>query len=238
MADKRSKILDRIRLLRNMTVDRGCTEAEAVEAAAKVARLLAENDLTLDEVEIRSTPFSREDASLEADIGERIWAVAEAIAHLTDCRCWSSATGVVPVRISFFGLAHESEIAAYLLAICSRAMRDDLSRAAREWALYRPNVQRRRRGAFLDGMADSLSRRIRALKPPGPPGQGLVVLKDALIDAELENLGMKFRDLRVRRPNDLDDSYVEGVAAGEQVPLDPGLRPPERTAGLVASGGR
>ena len=238
MADKRSKILDRIRLLRNMTVDRGCTEAEAVEAAAKVARLLAENDLTLDEVEIRSTPFSCEDTSLEADIGERIWAVAEEIAHLTDCRCWSSATGVVPVRISFFGLAHESEIAAYLLAICSRAMRDDLAYAAREWVLYRPNVQRRRRGAFLDGMADSLSRRIRALKPPRPPGQGLVVLKDALIDAELENLGMKFRDQRVRLPNDRDDSYVDGVAAGEQVALDPGLRPPERTAGLIAPGVR
>lgn len=238
MTDKRSKILDRIRLLRNMTVDRGCTEAEALEAAAKVAQLLAEHDLTMDEVEIRSTPFACQDTALEADIGERVWAVAAAIAHLTDCRCWSTATGVTPVRISFFGLAHESEIAAYLLAICSRAMRDDLSRVSRNWVLYRPNVQRRRRSGFLDGMAETLAGRIRALKPPQPPGTGIVVIKEGLIDAELERLGMRFREPRARRPNDLDDSFLVGMAAGERVALDPGLRPPANPAGLLGPGVR
>lgn len=237
VTDRRNKILDRIRQLRNRTVDRGCTEAEAVEAAAKVAQLLADNDLTMDEVEIRATPFTCEDTALEADIGERIWLVAEAIAHLTDCRTWVSPTGADPVRIFFFGLAHESEIANYLLAICSRAMRDDLSRAAKQWALYRPNVRRRRRGAFLDGMADSLARRIRALKTPRPPGKGIVVLKDALVEAELERLGMRFRDQRGRMPNDLDDGFLDGRIAGDRVALDPGLRPPSRAAGLIGSDG-
>ncbi|MGU3656115.1 DUF2786 domain-containing protein [Methylobacterium fujisawaense] len=56
MDAKRSKLLERIRQLCGRTVDRGFTEAEALAAAEKVSALLDENDLTLDEVEIRSPP--------------------------------------------------------------------------------------------------------------------------------------------------------------------------------------
>ncbi len=238
MADKRQKILDRIRHLRNRTVAKGCTEVEAIAAAEKVAALLAENDLTLDEVEVRATPFAREDSSVEGDIGERIWKVADAIAGLTDTRCWTNPSGVTPVRITFFGLQHEAAIATYLLAVCSRAMRDELDRVGRGWVLFRPNVQRRHRNAFLDGMADSLSTRIRSLKPPQLSGSGLVVLKNSLIDAELARLNMRVQDLRGRRANDLDLYYGHGRAAGEQVALDPGLRPPERTVGLIGTEAR
>jgi hypothetical protein len=238
MSAKRSKLLDRIRSLCGRTVDRGFTEAEALAAAEKVAALLAENDLTLDEVEIRASPVGREAAEFEGELGERIWKVAAAIAELTGTRYWTGATGVVPVRITFFGLLHEAQIAGYLLDICARAMRCEAATAGAAWALYRQPIRRRRRAAFLDGMADALGRRILTMRKPQPAGRGLIVLREQIVDEEIARLGLRIRDMRSRSSDDFDPAYGEGKAAADRVALDPGLTPPQRASALIESVGR
>ena len=50
------KLKLRIQALRAKTQDNGCTEAEAMMAAAKVAELLDRHDLSLSDVELRETP--------------------------------------------------------------------------------------------------------------------------------------------------------------------------------------
>ena len=47
------KLKTRIQALRTKTIDNGCTEDEALSAAAKVAELLDRYDLSLTDVEIR-----------------------------------------------------------------------------------------------------------------------------------------------------------------------------------------
>ena len=47
------KLKMRIQALRAKTQDNGCTEAEALMAAAKVAELLDRHDLSLSDVELR-----------------------------------------------------------------------------------------------------------------------------------------------------------------------------------------
>ena len=53
------KLKTRIQGLRAKTTDNGCTEAEALLAAAKVAELLDRYDLSLTDVEIRHAPCGR-----------------------------------------------------------------------------------------------------------------------------------------------------------------------------------
>ena len=50
------KLKTRIQALRAKTIDNGCTEDEALAAAAKVAELLDRHDLSLTDIEIRETP--------------------------------------------------------------------------------------------------------------------------------------------------------------------------------------
>jgi hypothetical protein len=50
------RLKTRIQGLRSKTTDNGCTEAEALLAAAKVAELLGQYDLSLTDVEIRDAP--------------------------------------------------------------------------------------------------------------------------------------------------------------------------------------
>ena len=50
------KLKSRIQALRAKTVQNGCTEAEALSAAAKVAELLDQYDLSLSDVDLRQSP--------------------------------------------------------------------------------------------------------------------------------------------------------------------------------------
>ena len=53
------KLKARIQALRAKTIDNGCTEDEALSAAAKVAELLDRYALSLTDVEMREVPCER-----------------------------------------------------------------------------------------------------------------------------------------------------------------------------------
>ena len=59
--DALDRLKTRIQGLRAKTTANGCTEGEALLAAAKVAELLDRYDLSLTDVEIRAAPCERRD---------------------------------------------------------------------------------------------------------------------------------------------------------------------------------
>lgn len=232
MSDSREKIAKRIRALAAMTTANGCTEEEAVNAAAILARLLKEHNMTVDEAQMREQPFAKHREYVEDAVGERLWKPADGIAHLTGCRYWSSPAGLPP-SITFFGFDHEVEIARYLLDICRRAMTDGEKIVRRSNALVNEARRRRRVYAYLDGMADTLRQRIRDLKEPEPTGTGLIVLRDALIKKALELEGIELQDKRGRNSRSFDETYATGARAAERVRLDRGIAGPQRDEGRL-----
>jgi hypothetical protein len=219
---EREKIAARIRALLQKTVENGCTEDEAIAAAAKAAEMLERYNLSVDEVEMRASPFARHNETHDDAVGQRLWKVASAIADLTGARYWVGRAGMAP-EITFFGFEHEVEVAKYLLHICARAMRDHEGRLNRELGLLTLAVRRRRIAPFLDGMADRLYQRIRALIPPKATGTGLVVLHDALVTQAMEDAGINLSDQRSRSSRSLEAGYLDGIAAAERVALNQGL---------------
>lgn len=227
---EREKIAAKIRALLAKTVENGCTEDEAIAAAAKVAELLARYNLTLDEVSLRASPFQRHTEQHEDDVGDRLWKIADGIAQLIGVKYWTSASGVFPVEVSFFGFAHEVEIARYLLEICGGAMRRECSKLQREFALLTPVRRRRKILPYLDGMADRLRKRIIALKQAAPTGRGLIVLHDALVEAAMTE---KLHQKRGRDSRSDEETYQLGVAAADRVSLNRGLAGAGHQAGLL-----
>lgn len=230
---EREKIAARIRALRAKTVDNGCTEGEAIAAAEKVAEILAQYNMTADEAELRASPFEHHTEEHTDPVGERLWKVADGIAHLTGARYWVSRPGVHPIEIHFFGFAHEVDVAKYLMEICARAMRQEQTRLLCDCSLLVATAQRRRVLPFLDGMADRLRTRIRALKPPTPVGKGLVLVRTALIDAAMKEGGHEIQDQRARGSRDCESTYIDGVRAANRVPLNKGLNSDGRVQGLL-----
>jgi len=233
MATEKEKIAARIRALLAKTVENGCTEDEAIEAARKAAEMLEKYNLTMDEVRLRESPFARHTEHHEDLVGERLWKVASAISHLTGARHWTSRAGVHPVEINFFGFDHEVEVAKYLLEICARAMRQEHKRLRRSLAILTKEARRRKIIPFLDGMADSLHFRIKALKPAEPTGKGLIALRNELIDTAMKDAGIRLEDAKRRPSRDLEDSYRDGVRAGESVSLNRGVSGPETSSGRL-----
>lgn len=220
---ERDKIAARIRALLAKTVENGCTEEEALAAAAKAAELLALYELDLDEVQMRETPFDRHSARHEDAVGERLWKVAGAVAKLTGAQWWISPVGAWPVEITFFGFAHEVDVARYLLDICARAMRTSQDALERRNALLRPARRRQIILPFLDGMASRLRERILALVPPRPTGTGLVVLRDQLVKAAMAEAGIHLQDRATRSSRDHEASFEAGRRAADDVALNPGV---------------
>lgn len=111
------KIRDRIRRLMEMTAARGCTEAEALSAAAKAAELmrqhgLSEQDLVIDVQASRAKVGARRERS-------RLWPTI-ALCTNTDhvvIRRWGGG-----IDVEFVGRAPGPEIAVYLRTVCERAI--------------------------------------------------------------------------------------------------------------------
>lgn len=221
-SDERQKIAARIRALLAKTVENGCTEDEAIAAAQKAAEMLARYNLTVDEVKLRESPFSRHRERHDDEVGDRLWKIADAIGELTGARFWTSRAGE-PVEINFFGFEHEVDVAKYLLEICARAMRGEYRRLSNDLRLLTPVRRRWKLMAFLDGMADTLARRIKALIEPTSTGTGLIVLRDQLIDAALKDAGINLDSRKMRRSRDFERTYRDGQRAGERVSLNRGV---------------
>lgn len=229
---EREKIAAKIRGLRAKTTAAGCTEAEALSAAALLAKLLAQYNMTLDEAELRASPFDTHKATQDDWVGEKLWVVAQGIEYLTGAKYWSSAPGK-PHAITFFGFAHEVEVARYLLAICSNAMTGECLRLVREQRLITEAKRRRALRPFIDGMSGRLRERLMAMRREEPHwGTGLIVVHDALVVQAMKDAGHNIETGAGKVDLDAFAGHAAGRAAANQVALNPGLAPAGRQQSL------
>jgi hypothetical protein len=101
--DELARVKVRIKALTERTIERGCTEAEAIAAAEMVGRLLARYALTMDEVDIRQEPCVQVDVPIGGKQRRPIDAAVPAIARFCDCKVWLTRTDQGAASYVFFG---------------------------------------------------------------------------------------------------------------------------------------
>ena len=126
--DAFDKLRTRIQGLRAKTIDNGCTEGEALAAAAKVAELLDRHDLSLTDVEIREAPCERREYETHRKKRIPLDDCIGAIAEFCDCRVWREKNPAGEGRYVFFGLRSDVEVAHYLTEVIDTAVRSELGR--------------------------------------------------------------------------------------------------------------
>ena len=226
------KVLARIQALRAKTVDRGCTEEEAIAAARKVAELLDRHGLQLSEVELRSQACE----GFGVGTGRRrmgpIDTCIPAVAMFCDCRVWGEKAQDGELRYVFFGLPADVAGARYLYERVVRAFETETATFKRG-ELYAEHDSGDRRSAtnsFQTGLADGIARKLRALRQERDAamrtatGRDLIPLKEGVIEDELAKLGLHFKvkDGPGRRYV-LKDAYAAGHEAGERFEHRPGI---------------
>jgi hypothetical protein len=217
------RVIQRIQALRARTVERGCTEAEAMAAAAKVSKLLELHDLSLDEISVRRSDC--EGVSLTTGRKRRapVDACMPPIAAFCDCRVWSEEGDDGVLRFVFFGLKADVEAARFLHELIETTFDTESARFRGEdiYQALRGGDRRIALNSFQIGLAGGIAGKLAALKAAresaGAQSTGfdLVAVKHSVVEEEIARLGLHFttRAARSRRYVH-SEAYDAGKAAG------------------------
>lgn len=226
------RLIARIQALRSKTVEQGCTEAEALAAAEKVAELLDRYGLSLSELDLKNQVC--EGTAVETG-RKRVAPVDDcvpSVAAFFDCRVWGEKGGDGRLRYVFFGLPADVVAARYLYDLVELAFETETAgfRAGPTYAEMPSPLRRTATNSFGIGLARGIVAKLHTLRQAregalrGASGRDLVVAKANVVEAELARLGMQFRARKGpagRRV--LQDAYDEGHEAGLGFEYAPGV---------------
>src|SRR5271155_2675510 len=220
----------RIQGLRSKTMENGCTEAEALSAAAKVAELLDRYDLSLTDIEIRHAPCEQREYETRCKKRIPLDDCIGAIANFCDCRVWREKNQAGEARYIFFGLRSDIEVAHYLTEIIDNAVRSELGRYknSADYRRFRHQDRHVANSSFMLGMVASIADKLTGMKQErdavtNGTGRDLVVLKASVVDAELEKLDLKLRTVRRATRMVSPTAYEVGETAGASLAINPGI---------------
>jgi len=153
----------RIQGLRSKTTDNGCTEAEALLAAAKVAELLDRYDLSLTDIEIRDAQCEQRGYETRRKKRIPLDDCIDAIANFCDCRVWREKSNA---RYVFFGLPSDIEVAHYLTELIDNAVRSELGRYKNSagYRFFRHQDRYAANSSFARGMIASIADKLTEMK--------------------------------------------------------------------------
>lgn len=201
------KIKNRIRALSEKTIDRGCSEAEAFNAAEMVGRLLDQYNLTMEECDVREEKCVRKHVDFQMGKRLPISNTVMAISVFTGCKAWVSSKSIVSrnrggigyrrlnTGITFFGHEADVELAIYLFNVVVAAYNN----ATNEFKKHPDYAGRSSTVSFQHGFAGRISSRLykmkndrdAALAAAATTGTALVALKGELIEKELKEQGIR-----------------------------------------------
>ena len=197
MSTERDRLKARIAALLAKTVENGCTEGEALSAAAKVAELLDRHALSLSDVEIRESPCERVDFASRHRKRVPLDACIGAIAGFCDCRVWREKGVDGAVVHVFFGLPEDAAAARDLAEMVDDAVRAELGRykTSRDYARFDTRDRHRVNASFVLGMVNGIADKLDALKAARDArhrgtGRDLAVVKTSAVDEAFAELGL------------------------------------------------
>ncbi len=222
MSTDRDRLKARIAALLAKTVQNGCTEGEALSAAAKVAELLDRHALSLTDVEIREsvcegvafTSRHRKRVPLDPCIG--------AIAAFCDCRVWREKGADGAVVHVFFGLPEDAAAARDLAETVDGAVRAELGRykTSRDYARFDTRDRHMVNASFVLGMVGGIADKLDALKAARDArhrgtGRDLTIVKTSAVDEAFDRLGLVMVEGQGGpRRFIAEGAYAAGEAAG------------------------
>jgi hypothetical protein len=230
--DELAKAKARIRALATRTVERGCSEAEAMAAAAKVGELLEVYGLSMSEVELREETCVQRTMVFDDPRRQAMGWLFPALLRFTGCRGWT----VGRADYVMFGLEPDVQMAEYLMHVVAGALSWEEARYRQSADYARAKVPpqaalRSFRIGFADRVAtrlDELGSHRRAAEQAaqeqavrtGTGGTALVLLKERKIEDGFRALGVRLRT--VTRSTVVRDrgAYGRGREAGGRVGLD------------------
>lgn len=242
-----AKVKARIRALAAKTVDRGCSEAEAMAAAAKVGELLDIYGLSMSEVELREEACVQRRLSGHGPGRAALRWLFPALLRFCEVRGWTDG------RHDFvlFGLEPDVQMAEYLMHVIDQALafEETRYRLSPDYALATArNAPQSVLRSFRYGFGDRVAKRLDAMTEARAAEQAakraaamgasastaLVLAKERKLEEGVKGLGVRLRSVTATATIRDRQAWGKGAEAGGRVGLDrpvgttPGGRLPKR----------
>lgn len=227
MTDARRRMLDRVRAIISKTTANGCTEGEALAALTKARELMAAHDITEADLDVRLTGEKATILNTVPDDPYRIRrSLAWGVSKFTHTTTWCYSSG----RVTFCGLASETQFAAWLLDTLQAHILKELKAYQKRRRAAGESCPRLVSASFVAGATSRISQRLRTLAAEvTTTGTALTVSRQALIDDAMAAAGIKLRTRRASSKVLDGGGYSAGLAAGDRAqfsrPVDGSNRP-------------
>lgn len=235
-----SRVKGRIKALTEKTVANGCTEAEAMAAAAMVGRLLERYALSMDEIEIRTARCVQAEVALGGSRRRPIDGCVPIIARFCDCKVWlARATAQDPAspdfertqagsRYVFFGFETDTALATYLFAVINRAIIAETAAFRRLNLDFRGIRLRQASASFQHGVVARVCERLDAMRrardaavrAQRSTSTALVLAKNRVVDDAFRETNVRLVRISAMGPRVIATAFRAGWAAGDRVNLN------------------
>lgn len=222
-----NEIKKRLVKLSKMTVENGCSEFEALNAAQKIAQILDDNGLSYSELKA----FEGQNKKPETEHGifsrgkkqlHEVRFSANAIARFFDCKVFSKSINGEKV-INYFGFAADVAAAIALTETLMYAMDNDYKIwSEKNKHNYQNQHGKTLRKAFMVGFTQRVNQRLDDFKIARNAQQtknALVVLKNQLVEKSFKEEQIRLTNGNVKHYIKSDDAYSAGFAAGDRANL-------------------
>jgi Protein of unknown function (DUF2786) len=220
----RRKMLERVKALLAKTIVNGCTEGEAMAALGKARELMeayefSESDLLPENEKAQILAAGQVDPY---GIKRKL---TYAVGKFTRCQSWQDSVE----GVTFCGLDSDVAFATWLLGTLQDFVLREVRSFRAELLRDSKRAPRIMSSSFVHGATGRISDRLHELTPAEPVGTGLVISRNALIDAAMSAAGITLKTTRSSRIYINREAFDAGQAAGNaasfSLPVDVGAAP-------------
>lgn len=243
MSDELIRIKKKVHALLAKTVSNGCSEHEAMAAAAKAGELMDFYSLQITDIEIRETKCKHLEITLDTVIGGKLDACVVAIGKFCDTKSWFTRGRKIhggPITqgavYHFFGLEQDVEMAEYIYKILDHAVEGGLESFKRTDAYKNAHRKKAATKSFSTAFSSRIYWRLVEMKKERNvelakqeaamerTGRAVLVVKQDHVESEFNrDLGIKLVTRSSSKRSYNSDAYAAGFAAANKVNINKGI---------------
>jgi len=206
------------------TIDNGCSEAEAMSALSMAQAMMDAYNVTDEDLaETKAETAIKETMKNMRDPHHIRKLLVVRISEFTSTKVYTNQLKAQKYQYNFVGLPSDVEFAMWLTETLTMFVQKELKNYiwANDYTSLPPNQKRPVIMGFVMGCARRINERLNELMvksevAASDNANSLVVIKNALIDTKMKEMGLALREPRQRRTGINNNSYGAGKAAGDR----------------------
>jgi len=222
--NNRENLLKKIRALMAKTIENGCSEAEAMSALSMAQAMMDAYSVTDEDLaETKAESAIKETMKDMRDPHHIRQLLCMRIAEFTGTKVYTNQPKAQKYQYNFVGLPSDVEFAMWLTETLTMFVQKELKNYiwSNDYTSLPPNVKRPIIIGFVRGCARRINERLNELMiksevAASNNANALVVIKNAIIDKKMSEMGLALRQPRQRSSRIHGDAYGAGKAAGDR----------------------